>query len=54
MERTLILESANLVLSLDTTTVLFHIVLSSFSRVQLFAIPWAVACQAPLCTGFSR
>ena len=29
-------------------------VLSHFSRVQLFAIPWAVACQAPLSMGFSR
>ncbi|CAI9155523.1 unnamed protein product [Rangifer tarandus platyrhynchus] len=28
--------------------------LSHFSRVQLFATPWTVACQAPLCTGFSR
>ena len=24
------------------------------SRVQLFVIPWAVACQAPLSIGFSR
>ena len=24
------------------------------SRVQLFAIPWTIACQAPLSTGFSR
>ena len=28
--------------------------LSHFSRVQLFAILWAVAHQAPLCKGFSR
>ena len=28
--------------------------LSWFSRVQLFVTPWAVACQAPLSTGFSR
>ncbi|XDB56963.1 hypothetical protein ABFV05_010579 [Capra hircus] len=28
--------------------------LSRFSRVQLFATPWTVACQAPLSTGFSR
>ena len=28
-------------------------VLSHFSCVQLFAIPWTVACQAPL-LGFSR
>ena len=24
------------------------------SRVQLFATPWTVACQAPLSLGFSR
>ena len=24
------------------------------SRVQLFVIPWTVACQAPLSMGFSR
>ena len=29
-------------------------VLSSFSRVQLFATPWTVARQAPLSMGFSR
>ena len=28
--------------------------LSSFSRVQLFATPWTVACQAPLSMGFSK
>ena len=28
--------------------------LSRFSRVQLFATPWTVACQAPLSMGFSR
>ena len=28
--------------------------LSFLSCVQLFAIPWTVACQAPLSTGFSR
>ena len=28
-------------------------VLSCFSRVQLFATRWPVACQAPLSTGFS-
>ena len=26
----------------------------TFSRVQLFATPWTVACQAPLSVGFSR
>ena len=29
-------------------------VLSCFSRVQLFAIPWTVVHQAPLSMGFSR
>ena len=29
-------------------------VLSCFSHVQLFVIPWTVACQAPLSMGFSR
>ena len=28
--------------------------LSHFSRVQLFVTPWTVACQAPLSMGFSR
>ena len=28
--------------------------LSHFSRVQLFAILWTIACQAPLSMGFSR
>ena len=28
--------------------------LSCFSPVQLFATPWTVACQAPLCMGFSQ
>ena len=28
--------------------------LSCSSRVQLFATPWTVACQAPLSVGFSR
>ena len=28
--------------------------LSLFSRVQLFATPWTIACQAPLFMGFSR
>ena len=28
--------------------------LSCFSRVQLFAMLWSVACQAPLSMGFSR
>ena len=27
--------------------------LSSFSHVPLFAIPWTVACQAPLSMAFS-
>ena len=29
-------------------------VLSCFSRVQLFATPWTIACQVPLSMGFSR
>ena len=29
-------------------------ILSHFSHVQLFAIPWTVACQALLSMGFSR
>ena len=29
-------------------------VLSHFSRVQLFATLWTVACRAPLSMGFSR
>ena len=28
--------------------------MKSLSRVQLFATPWTVACQAPLSMGFSR
>ena len=28
--------------------------LSHFSRVQLSATPWAIACQAPLSMGLSR
>ena len=28
--------------------------LNCFSRVQLFMIPWTVACQAPLSMGLSR
>ena len=30
------------------------VVLSHLSHVQLFATLWTVACQAPLCLGFSR
>ena len=33
---------------------LFACVLSHFSRVQLFATTWTIACQAPLSMGFSR
>ena len=29
-------------------------VLSSFSRVRLFATLWTITCQAPLSSGFSR
>ena len=28
--------------------------LSHFSHVRLFVIPWTVACQAPLSLGFSK
>ena len=28
--------------------------LSHFSHVQLFAVPWTLACQTPLSMGFSR
>ena len=31
----------------------FTILLSHFSRMQLFATPWAVALQTPLSMGFS-
>ena len=30
------------------------VVVQSFSRVQLFATPWTVACQISLSMGFSR
>ena len=33
---------------------LWMYVLSCFSRVQLFATPWTVACQALLSMGFPR
>ena len=33
---------------------LLLLLLSRFSRVQLFATPWTVAHQAPLSIGFSR
>ena len=32
----------------------FMCMLSFFSCVQLFALPWAIACQAPLSMRFSR
>ena len=32
----------------------FELVLSRFSRVQLFATSWTIALQAPLSMGFSR
>ena len=31
-----------------------YCMLSHFSHIWLFAIPWTVACQAPLSMGFSR
>ena len=33
---------------------LLPLLLSNFSRVRLFAIPWTVACQASLSMEFSR
>ena len=30
------------------------LVLSRFSHVRLFVMPWPIAHQAPLCVGFSR
>ena len=30
------------------------VVVKLLSRIQLFATPWTVACQAPLSMGFSR
>ena len=35
-------------------TILRACMLSRFSRVRLFVIPWIVACQALLSMGFSR
>ena len=35
-------------------SILLAVLLSNFSRVRLFATPWAVAFQAPLSIGFSR
>ena len=36
------------------TCVCAHACTCMFSRVQLFAIPWTVNCQAPLSMEFSR
>ena len=36
------------------TQVYMRVCASCFSRVQLCATVWTVACQAPLCMGFSR
>ena len=33
---------------------LLLLLLSRFTRVQLFVTPWTIAHQAPLSTGFSR
>ena len=38
----------------NRTSAVIVCVLSHFSRVQPFATPWTVACQAPLFTGFYR
>ena len=40
--------------SLPTCTCPCPHVLNRFSRVQLYATPWTVTCQAPLSMGFSR
>ena len=37
-----------------STLVVKKVKVKSLSRVQLFATPWTVACQAPLSMGFSR
>ena len=41
-------------LSIPLTEHLSISVVQSLSHVQLFAIPWTVACQAPLCMGLHR
>ena len=38
----------------ELKSLLMKVKVKSLSRVQLFAIPWAVAYQAPLSKGFSR
>ena len=38
----------------NSSTCMRHCVLSRFSHVWLFAVPWTVACQVPLYAGFSR
>ena len=40
--------------TVDSEVCVHVCVLSCFSSVQLFATPWAVAHQAPLCMGISR
>ena len=40
--------------SIHAYTNLAYVMLSHFSRVQLFATLWTVACQAPLSVGFGR
>ena len=40
--------------SLDLQTLLLLLLLSRFSRVQLSATLWTMACQAPLSVGFFR
>ena len=39
---------------LEIVVTLHACMLSHFNRVQLFATPWTVACQALLSIGFSR
>ena len=33
---------------------LYHLTVCALSRVQLFVVPWTVACQTPLSMGFPR
>ena len=39
---------------MELMVIFLVVVVQPLSRVQLFTIPWTVACQAPLSMGFSR
>ena len=39
---------------MELMVIFLVVVVHLLSRVQLFGIPWTVACQAPLSMGFSR